>query len=81
MKVLHSIAFILVIVGGLNWGLVGLEGLVSPDANWNIVNLLLGSWAMLESLVYLLVGLSAILLVVTHKQDCKHCVSRESLAM
>lgn len=68
MKALHCIAFILVIIGGLNWGLVG-------AFNWNLVDLLLGSWMWLENLVYILVGLSAILLVFTHKRDCKMCDS------
>ncbi len=68
MKTLHVIAFILVIVGGLNWGLVGLF-------NFNLVTALLGSIPMLESLVYILVGLSAVYLVVMHKTDCKTCMA------
>ncbi|MDO8579571.1 MAG: DUF378 domain-containing protein [bacterium] len=66
MKVLHTIAFILVVVGAINWGLVGL-------GDWNVVNMILGSVAWLERLVYILVGLSGILLVFTHKSDCKSC--------
>lgn len=68
MKVLHTIAFILVVVGAVNWGLVGL-------GDWNVVNLVLGSVAWLERLVYILVGLSGVLLVFTHKNDCKACGS------
>ena len=64
-------AFILLIVGGLNWGLVGLGGFFG--ANWNVVNLILGSWPSVEWIVYILVGLSAILLVCTHKKNCKVC--------
>ena len=71
MKKLHGLAFILVIIGGLNWLLVGLAGWFG--GNWNVVNLLLGSWPSIEALVYVLVGLSAILLVATHKKDCKNC--------
>ena len=75
MKVTHTIAFILVIIVGLNWGLVGLAKLfASATANWNVVNLLLGSISWLEGLVYLLVGLSALVLVFTHKSSCKMCV-------
>ena len=66
MKVLHTIAFILVVVGAINWGLVGL-------GDWNVVNMILGSVAWLERLVYILVGLSCVLLVFTHKNDCKSC--------
>ncbi len=66
MKILHIVAFILLVVGGLNWGLVGLF-------NYNLVESLLGSWPMVVTLVYVLVGASAVLLFVTHKSDCKTC--------
>ena len=52
-SVLDIIALILVIVGGLNWGLVGIGG-------WNVVNIIFGSIAWLESLVYILVGIAAL---------------------
>lgn len=68
---LHAIAFVLVVVGGLNWGLVALGTYVG--SNWNVVNLLLDSWPTVETLVYLLVGLSALSLVVGHKKDCRAC--------
>lgn len=71
MKKLHAIAFILVIIGGLNWLLVGLGEWFG--GNWNVVNLILGSWSGVEALVYVLVGLSAIYLVSTHKKTCKNC--------
>ncbi len=62
---LSKLAFWLVIIGALNWGLVGLGGFLG--GNWNIVNLIFGSWAWLENLVYLLVGLSAVMVMM----DCK----------
>jgi uncharacterized membrane protein YuzA (DUF378 family) len=71
MKILHVIAFILLVIGGLNWGLVGLGGFAG--ANWNVVNLLLGSWPSLEWIVYILVGLSAVWLAIGHKKACKEC--------
>lgn len=71
MKGLHSISFILVIVGGLNWGLVALGTWMG--SNWNVVNLLLGQWSGVENLVYLLVGLSAVVLLSSHKKDCRAC--------
>jgi uncharacterized membrane protein YuzA (DUF378 family) len=58
MKALHTIAWILLIIGGLNWGLVGIGGFVG--ANWNVVDLILGSWPAVEWIVYILVGLSAL---------------------
>jgi uncharacterized protein len=80
MKGMHSINFILVIVGALNWGLVGLGGFMGGD--WNVVHMILGAWPQVEWVVYVLVGLGAISLVASHKKDCRHCsVSGEAAAM
>lgn len=65
MKSLHMVTFILLVVGGLNWGLTAF--------NYNLVQMLLGSWPMLEKAVYLLVGLSAVYEIATHKKNCKEC--------
>lgn len=65
MKLLHTVTFTLVVVGALNWGLVALM-------NFNLVESLVGSLG-LTNLVYLLVGASAVYLVLTHKTDCKVC--------
>lgn len=53
-------ALALVIVGAINWGLVGLAHFVDAGANWNVVNVLLGSVPELEFAVYLLVGLAGL---------------------
>lgn len=76
MKSLHTVAFVLVIIGGLNWGLVGLSALANGGmmGGGNVVSMLVGQWPMVESLVYVLVGLSAIKLVLSHKKDCKQCM-------
>lgn len=66
MKILHIVTFALVIIGGLNWGLVGLF-------DFNLVTTLLASWPMAVQGVYVLVGLSAVVLVATHMKDCKAC--------
>lgn len=65
-KTIHIVSFILVIVGGLNWGLIGLFG-------FDLVNLILGSVPAIERIVYVLVGLAAVYLLVTHKKDCHVC--------
>ena len=52
MKKIDLAAKVLVVVGGLNWLLYAL--------NYNLVEMLLGSVPMLESAVYVLVGLAAI---------------------
>lgn len=66
----RKLAWILVIIGALNWGLVGIAGFIG-DVNLNVVNLIFGSWIGLENLVYLLVGISAILSL----KDCRKCKS------
>lgn len=72
MKALHGIGFVLVIIGGLNWGLVGLGGFVGAD--YNLVSMVLGPVSMqLENIVYILVGVSAVVLGVSHKRDCRAC--------
>jgi uncharacterized protein len=71
MKVLHVIAFILVVVGGLNWGLVGLGHFGAAD--WNVVGMLLGGWPDVEAVVYILVGVSALWLLLTHSKECTTC--------
>ena len=71
MKALHSTAFVLTVVGGLNWGLVAIGTYMG--SNWNVVNLLLGQWSGVENIVYLLVGLSALMLMFSHKMNCSAC--------
>ncbi len=65
MKTVHMIAYVLLIIGGLNWLLVAFD--------FNIVEKLLGSWPMVVKIINILVGLSAIFEAVTHKARCKHC--------
>ena len=65
-KTSHAIAWILVIIGGLNWLLVGLFG-------WDISQLFGGMDTSIARLIYVLVGLAAIYELATHKNDCKQC--------
>jgi uncharacterized membrane protein YuzA (DUF378 family) len=50
---------LLLVVGGLNWGLVGLGMFLGNDLN--VVHMLVGSWPTLEAVVYLLVGVAAVM--------------------
>ncbi len=68
MEMLKKVSWWLFVIGGINWGLVGLGGFFG--GNWNVVNMLLGSWPMVEWLVYVLVGVSAVMTVMGCK-DCK----------
>lgn len=45
--------WLLVVIGALNWGLVGL-------LNLNVVELVLGTWPILVQVVYILVGLAGL---------------------
>ena len=54
-----SIAMILLIIGGLNWGLVG-------AFRFDLVKYLLGDMTMWTRIVYGLVGLSALCLIIKH---------------
>lgn len=62
---------ILLVVGGLNWGLVGLGMLLGSDLN--VVHMILSSMPTLEAVVYLLVGVAAIMKIVGCK--CKKCMA------
>lgn len=53
MSALSWVAFILVIIGGLNWGLVG-------AFNFDLVATLFGEASAISRTVYVLVGLSAL---------------------
>ncbi len=59
------LGYILVIVGGLNWGLIGLGGFTGN--NWNVVSMILGSWPQVEWAVYVLVGLATVWMLVMTK--------------
>lgn len=68
MKALHGIAFVLLVIGGINWLLIGL-------LDWGVANILGES---ISKIVYVLVGLSAVYLVLTHKKTCNACVKSAS---
>lgn len=61
------LAIALVIVGGINWGLVGIGNLV--EQNINLVEILVGSFPPLASIVYLLVGGSALYMTVRFLEE------------
>lgn len=63
MKVLDTIALILVIIGALNWGLIGIF-------DFNLVDSIFGDMSLISRIVYGLVGISGLwcirLLFVKH---------------
>lgn len=65
------IAKILLIIGGINWGFVGVGMLMGSD--WNCLHRIIGSMPTLEAVVYVLVGLAAIMSLFHCK--CKKCMN------
>jgi uncharacterized protein len=53
-----KVGLILILVGSLNWGLIGVGGFLGRDLN--VVHMLLGAWPAVEWIVYILVGLAAV---------------------
>ena len=53
MKIIDTIALILVIIGAVNWGLIGLFGL-------DLVATIFGNMTMLSRIIYGLVGISGL---------------------
>lgn len=64
-NVLDIITFVLVIIGGLNWGLFG-------AAHYDLVANLFGEFSTISRVIYVLVGLSAIYLAVRGIM-CRKC--------
>lgn len=56
MNLIDKLSIVLVIIGALNWGIIGV-------ANINLVQLILGNIAILMRIIYVAVGLSAINLI------------------
>lgn len=61
METVLLVAFLLTVIGGLNWGLVGVM-------NTNLVNQIFGEDSPLSKLIYALVGISALLLALEYKR-------------
>ena len=57
MRAINTITLLLLIIGGLNWGLVGLFG-------FDLVATIFGEMSMLSRIIYALVGISAIVQIV-----------------
>ncbi len=53
MKVIDKIALVLIIIGAINWGLIGL-------LNFNLVEMIFGQMTIISRIIYALVGISGI---------------------
>jgi uncharacterized membrane protein YuzA (DUF378 family) len=66
----YHASWILVVVGALNWGLVGLF-------DFNLVHAILGGVPALERIVYILVGVAGIVMIATCKHHCASGVKKK----
>lgn len=58
MVIANIIAYVILIIGGLNWGLIGIF-------NFNLVSSIFGAAAIGSIIVYILVAISAIWLIIS----------------
>ena len=60
----HKLGWLLVLIGAINWGLIGIF-------NWNLVEAIFGGLPVLERIIYILVGVSALAMLGCAR--CKMC--------
>lgn len=53
MKIIDTIALVLIIIGAINWGLVGIF-------NFNLVEAIFGGLSIITRIIYILVGISGL---------------------
>jgi uncharacterized membrane protein YuzA (DUF378 family) len=71
---LNKVAFIILVIGGLNWLLVGLFG-------WDIGQLFGGMESWVSRIIYIIIGLSAFMVLYSNKGMMKGRGGMESPAM
>ena len=69
---IHTVTFILLVIGGLNWLLLGLFG-------WDLGVLFGGQMELISRVIYVLVGVSAVYEIFTHKTNCRACTPGQSM--
>ncbi|MFV0520004.1 MAG: DUF378 domain-containing protein [Lachnospirales bacterium] len=70
IRTLDYIFLTLLVIGGINWGLLGLF-------NFNLVTMLFGNSILLTNIIYILVGISAIYSIMfysyfTRRDEVRH---------
>lgn len=64
--VLCKIVGILLLIGALNWGLVGV-------AHFNVVDYFFGVGSVVSRVIYALIGLSGVAMLVSYFRECPKC--------
>lgn len=72
-KWLHTIAFILVLIGGINWLLFAVIPVRPEQDGFDLIQILFGFSDSLVFITYVLIGISAIYLAFVHAKECKIC--------
>lgn len=70
MKKIHNIAYILVLIGAVQWGIIGLFSI-------NIIEMIFDSVPMITQLIYVLVGLSGLYLILFVNKKKSSCCEDE----
>ena len=65
MQIIQKIALVLIIIGAVNWGLVGLF-------DYNLVDSLFGVGSMISKIIYILVGIAGIIDISLLFNDFEH---------
>ena len=70
-KTIHQVTYILVILGGIDLGLMGLF-------NFSLFNLVFGAWPVVIKVLYILIGISAVYdIALMHKGYCMYCSGKK----
>jgi uncharacterized membrane protein YuzA (DUF378 family) len=69
----HIIAFALVVIGAVDLGLFGIIPASVSGQGFDFLQAIFGFSPTLLEVIYLLIGVSGVYLVVTHRGDCKVC--------
>ena len=70
MKCLNLVALILIIIGGLNWLLIGVF-------HFNLVNMIFGKLGFIENIVYIAIGIGALICIPMLKNCCPKVICKK----
>ena len=66
----------LVIIGGIDLGLIGLGMILGSLGNWNVIDLIVGSSPILEAVVYIVIGVAAVMMIFDC--NCSECKGKNT---
>ena len=69
MYILKVIAYVLVLIGAINWGLIGFFG-------FDLVSSIFGEMSLISRIIYSLVGISAVLLLIINTDIFRRDIDR-----